>query len=109
MAELGDNSESAARQRVATRRTLSDEEAAIQNHDHHDHLSPVVEKPHHHHHQLHLSVPEAELEGFYRFWRRFTRHGKKKVGVVQSLRAFLFFSCIYSFCFLSDTESLVDS
>jgi Ca2+:H+ antiporter len=87
MAEHGTNL--APRQRVFTGRTSGDEEAAIVN-EIHEHTQ-ISEKPQHPHH--HLNVPDTE--GMYRFWHRFTRKGKKNIGVMQSLRAFIFSSCMF--------------
>lgn len=36
----------------------------------------------------------ADTEGLYRFWRRFNRHGKKNIGVRESLHAIVFSSCM---------------
>jgi len=43
--------------------------------------------------RLHFEENKEEL---IKFWDQFTRKGKKKVGVVESLRAFLFSSCMLS-------------
>jgi hypothetical protein len=86
MAEHSINS--APRQRVPTGRTSGDEEAALVNENEH---SQISEKPQHPHHLY--NVPDTE--GMYRFWRRFTRRGKKNIGVMQSLRAFLLSSCMF--------------
>jgi hypothetical protein len=45
-------------------------------------------------HHLEIAVPDTD--GLYWFWRRFTRAGKKKIGVMQSLRAFVKSSCTFS-------------
>jgi Ca2+:H+ antiporter len=35
----------------------------------------------------------VDTEGLHRFWLRFTRHGKKSIGVRESLHAIIFSSC----------------
>jgi hypothetical protein len=57
-----------------------------------DHPSVMSEKQRNRRYRLNIQAPS--IEGFYQFWRRFTRHGKKNIGVMQSLRAFALSSCI---------------
>jgi len=94
MAEHDPNS--APRQRIFVGRTSGDEEAALvdERRDYNQHNPPNVtsEKPSRGSH--HLGIDGPDTEGLYRFWRRFTRKGKKNIGVMQSLRAIVLSSCM---------------
>jgi Ca2+:H+ antiporter len=88
-----------------TERTLGDEEAAISTNENHDNnlLSPAAvmseKQPRSPLYYLNIDAPDPEE--LYRFWRRFTRKGKKKVGVMKSLRTFALSSCMFLFNSLS--------
>jgi hypothetical protein len=56
--------------------------------------------------RYHLNIHRPSADAFYQAWRRFTRHGKPNIGVMQSLRAFAFSSCMYTSLIFS--ESLKD-
>jgi hypothetical protein len=105
--------DSASRQRSSifkfTGHTLNDPEAALASVNDHNNgqLNPSMSEkkprtprtPRTPLQYLNINVPDTE--GLVWFWRRFTRTGKKKIGVMQSLRAFLCSSCTL----LSNPES----
>lgn len=87
---------SASRRRMFNEHTSGDEESLPTDYHYdikqRDSASGISEKqPVTPRHPLYIAT---DPERWYRFWRRFTRHGKKKIGVMQSLRAFALSSCM---------------
>lgn len=110
MATFGTNSTTVARQRTFTGHQ-DDEEAAITN-GHRDEpsldrmtLNSEREKRHQDTVQYHSLIPNEE--GLSRFWDRFTRKGKKSIGVVQSLRAIAFSSCMFLYSVIGVVRSSI--
>lgn len=107
MAKDDDTRRSTTPRRISgfTERTLGDEEAATPINENHDnnHLSPTTamseKQPRSPLYYLNIDAPDPEE--LYRFGRRFTRKGKKKIGVMKSLRTFALSSCMFLFNSLS--------
>ncbi|KAF8232845.1 hypothetical protein L208DRAFT_1269941 [Tricholoma matsutake] len=92
----------AARQRLLNERTTCDEEAAMVNQNdstNQRHSSTVMSEKQHRNRNLHrrTTVIALNTRGLKHSWRRFTRVGKKKIGVMASLRAIAFSSWLNLF------------
>ena len=57
-------------------------------------LSPATDSTRRHRLSQHLRL-EGNKEELIKFWDRFTRKGRKKIGVIESIRVLFFSSCMF--------------